>query len=163
MSALVCSGATDNPGAAQLKNLTDVLHACETSVHEACNSTNFDLVNKTRLEECKAVAEDFKTGGEACLSKTVGAKKTTTDDACACWTNASLAVTVEAVKTCKFNDEAKAHAAALKTCKDEFIKCRKHEDDAAESIAACSTDADTLKKKVGVVFYIIKLERFKVP
>ena len=148
MSALSCSGSTANAGAAQLKNLTDVLHACETSVHEACNATNFDLVNKTRLAECKAVAEDFKTGGAECLDKTVGAKRTTTDEACACWTNATLAVTAEAAKTCKFNDEAKAHAAALKTCKDEFSKCRKYEDEVAESISACSTDADTLKKKV---------------
>jgi len=151
MSAPSCSGSTTNAGAAQLKNLTDILHACETSVHEACNSTNFDLVNKTKLEECKVIAEDFKTAGEVCLSKTVGAKKTTTDDACACWTNSSLAMTVEAAKNCKFNDEAKAHAAALKTCKDEFIQCRKYEDDAAESIAACSTDADTLKKELAAL------------
>merc|ERR1711874_619136 len=151
MSAPSCSGSTTNAGAAQLKNLTDILHACETRVHEACNSTNFDLVNKTKLEECKVIAEDFKTAGEVCLSKTVGAKKTTTDDACACWTNSSLAMTVEAAKNCKFNDEAKAHAAALKTCKDEFIQCRKYEDDAAESIAACSTDADTLKKELAAL------------
>merc|ERR1711997_1206431 len=151
MSAPSCSGSTTNAGAAQLKNLTDILHACETSVHEACNSTNFDLVNTTKLEECKVIAEDFKTAGEVCLSKTVGAKKTTTDDACACWTNSSLAMTVEAAKNCKFNDEAKAHAAALKTCKDEFIQCRKYEDDAAESIAACSTDADTLKKELAAL------------
>merc|ERR1712183_973587 len=55
MSALSCSGSTDNPGAAQLKNLTEVLHVCETSVAMACNETNFDQhVNDTRVAECKA-------------------------------------------------------------------------------------------------------------
>ena len=148
-SAPSCFGSTTNAGAVQLKNLTDFLFGCEASVHEACNSSNFaGLVNTTKLENCKSLSEDFKTGAKECLEKTVGADKTSTDDACACWTHANLDATVEAAKECKFNDEAKAHAAALKTCKDEFIKCRKHEDDAAESIAACSTDADTLKKKV---------------
>merc|ERR1712088_744546 len=55
-SAPSCSGSTTNPGAAQLKNLTDSLHECETSVDMACNSTNFEiLVNDTKLVQCHAV------------------------------------------------------------------------------------------------------------
>ena len=153
-SALSCAGATDNPGAAQMKNLTDFLLACEDSIHTACNATNFVLVNVTKLEKCKVVAEDFKTGAGECLGKSVGADKTTTDDACDCWTNPNLDATVQAAKNCKFSDEAKAFATALKTCKEAFSTCRKLEDDAAESISACSTDADTLKKEVGLVFII---------
>merc|ERR1719479_424706 len=52
-SALSCAGATDNPGAAQLKNLTDHLMGCEAGIHKACNFTNFDVVNNTNLEACK--------------------------------------------------------------------------------------------------------------
>ena len=138
-SALSCAGATDNPGAAQMKNLTDFLLACEDSIHTACNATNFDLVNVTKLEKCKVVAEDFKTGAGECLGKSVGADKTTTDDACACWTNPNLDETIQAAKECKFNEESKAFAAALKTCKNKFSECRKYEDEVANSILACKS------------------------
>merc|ERR1712060_715523 len=49
-SALSCAGLTDNAGAAQMKNLTDHLMGCEDRIHMACNSTNFDVVNVTKLE-----------------------------------------------------------------------------------------------------------------
>jgi len=150
-SALSCAGATDNPGAAQLKNLTDVLNACEDNIHMACNSTNFEAVNVTKLEACKVVADDFKTGAAECLGKSVGADKTTTDDACACWTNATFDATVQAAKECKFADEAKAFAAALKTCKEAFSTCRKYEDEVSESISACKSNADDLKKEVAAL------------
>merc|ERR1719479_782814 len=150
-SALSCAGATDNAGSAQMKNLTDVLLACEDNIHMACNSTNFEAVNVTKLEECKVVAEDFKTGAGACLAKSVGADKTTTDDACACWTDATFDATVQAAKDCKFAEEAKAFAAALKTCKEAFSTCRKYEDEVAESISACKSNADDLKKEVAAL------------
>ena len=151
-SALSCAGATDNAGAAQMKNLTDHLMGCEDGIHTACNSTNFDVVNNTNLEACKTVAEAFKTGAEKCLGKTVGADKTSTDDACACWTSATLDETVQAAKECKFNEESKAFAAALKTCKNKFSECRKYEDEVANSISACKSNADDLKN--AVVFII---------
>ena len=151
-SALSCAGATDNPGAAQLKNLTDHLMGCEAGIHKACNFTNFDVVNNTNLEACKTVAEAFKTGAEKCLGKTVGANKTSIDDACACWTSTTLDETVQAAKKCKFNNEAKAFGAALKTCKDKFSECRKYEDEVAESISACKSNADDLKKEVGYIY-----------
>ena len=153
-SALSCAGSTDNAGAAQLKNLTDHLMGCEDGIHMACNSTNFEVVNVTKLEECKAVIEAFKAGAGECLSKSIGSTKTTTDDACTCWTNETLAHTVEIAKECKFNEEAKAFAAALKVCKSKFSECRKYEDEVAESISACKSDADTLKKEVGLDFII---------
>ena len=153
-SALACAGATDNAGAAQMKNLTDHLMGCEDRIHMACNSTNFDVVNVTKLEHCKMVIEEFKTGAEECLGKSIGADKAPTDEACNCWTNETLAHSVEAAKECKFNDEAKAFAAALKTCKSTFSECRKYEDEVAESIAACKSNADDLKKEVGLGFII---------
>ena len=153
-SALSCAGATDNPGAAQLKNLTDYLNGCEDGIHMACNFTNFDLINNTRLESCQMVAENFKTGAQECLGKTVGADKTTIDDACTCWTNATFDATVQAAKDCKFNEESKMFAAAIMTCRNKFAECRKYEDDVAESISACTSNADDLKKEVGLDFII---------
>ena len=154
-SALSCAGSTTNPGAAQLKNLTDSLHECETSVDMACNSTNFDIhVNDTKLQACHGFIEEFKVGVSRCLDMTIGTLKTTTDDVCACWTNDTLAADVEAIKGCKFNTEAKAVANALNNCKATFIKCRKLQDDASKSIASCTTTSDKLKKEVGGIFII---------
>ena len=150
-SALSCAGSTDNSGAAQMKNLTDFLNGCEDAIHDECNATNFHLVNQTKLMACKDVAEAFKTGAEECLGKTVGAKKTRTADACTCWTSDSLQATAEAAKECKFSDEAKAFAAALKSCRNKFAECRKYEDDVAESISVCRSNADDLKKEVRLV------------
>ena len=158
-SALSCAGATDNPGAAQLKNLTDHLMSCEDEIHLACNSTNFDVVNITKLDACKAVAEAFKEGAEECLGKSIGATATSTDEACACWTNATFDEVVQAAKECKFNEESKALAAALKTCKGKFSECRKYEDDVGSSISACKSNADDLKKEVvfiiGSIYHLI--------
>ena len=150
-SAPSCSGSTDNEGAKQLKNLTDFLHTCEDEVHKACNSSNFDVVNVTKLEACKVHADIFKTSAEECLGKTVGAKKTRVEDACACWTNSSLNAHVEAAKDCKFQEEAKKFAAALKTCRNKFSECRKYEDDAAHTISACSKTSNELLKSVGLL------------
>merc|ERR1739844_304055 len=150
-SALTCAGLTDNAGAAQMKNLTDHLMGCEDRIHTACNSTNFDVVNVTKLEHCKMVIEEFKTGAEECLGQSIGADKAPTDEACNCWTNETLAHSVELAKECKFNEEAKAFAAALKTCKSTFSECRKYEDEVAESIAACKSNADDLKKEVAAL------------
>merc|ERR1712241_1597619 len=150
-SAPSCAGSTDNEGAKQLKNLTDFLHTCEEEVHDACNSSNFDVVNVAKLEDCKLHADNFKNGAEECLGKTVGAKKTRVEDACACWTNSSLAEHTEAAKECKFQEEAKMFAAALKTCRNAFSKCRKYEDAAAHTISACSKNSDDLLKKVAAL------------
>ena len=150
-SAPTCGGSTDNEGAKQLKNLTDFLDKCEDEVHKACNSSNFDVVNITKLEACKVHADAFKTGAEECLGKSVGASKTSTADACACWTNSSLNGHVEAAKDCKFQEESKKFAAALKTCRNKFSECRKYEDDAAHTISACSKTSSELLKSVGLV------------
>merc|ERR1711874_105309 len=149
-SALACAGATDNPGAAQMKNLTDVLNGCEDKIHEACNYTKFDsLVNTTRLLECDATVTAWKTGVNTCLDKwDMGSPVA---DTCSCFTNDSLAAISAAAKQCKFADEAKAVAAALKTCRNTFSECRKYEDDVAEAISACSSNVDDLKKEVAAL------------
>ena len=155
-SGLQCAGDTGNDGAAQLNNLTDFLSACETSVAEACNSTNFaSLVNTTKLTECENLVNNFQNEAERCMVMTVGADKTITDEACACWTDASLYEKSQAVKKdCRIVKEAYNFNQALMTCKTKFSECRKYEDEAIKSISACKSNADDLKKMVGRVFIV---------
>merc|ERR1711884_181101 len=82
-SALACDGSTGNAGAKQLKNLTDVLSACQTDVKKMCG--NFTKPNMTKLAECKVLAEEFKKGAQMCLDKSVGSNSNDMDTACECW------------------------------------------------------------------------------
>merc|ERR1712223_343943 len=61
-SALSCGGKTNNAGAKQLKNLTDILSACSTNIHKMCG--NFSKPNMTKLSTCSKLAESFKTSPE---------------------------------------------------------------------------------------------------
>ena len=99
-SALSCGGNTTNAGAKQLKNLTDVLSACEADVKKMCG--NFTKPNMTKLAECKVLAEEFKKGAQMCLDKSVGSNSNDMDTACDCWTNATLDKTVQAAKVASF-------------------------------------------------------------
>ena len=152
-SGLQCAGYTANEGAAQLKNITDFLFNCETSVGEACNPSYLaGLVNNTKLVECNALSAEYKAGVEDCLwTKTLTSPSTSFDEAeaCACWTEASMYEAREAFIHCKLADENRDVAAAVRTCKNTFSKCRKYEDEAANSISACKSNADGLKKTVG--------------
>ena len=67
--------------------------------------------------------------------------------ACKCWTGDDLMMMMEKVKMCTLKDEAKKVSEALGKCKDEFMKCRKFEDDSCTTIAACSQDISKLKAK----------------
>ena len=126
-SALSCGGKTNNAGAKQLKNLTDILSACATNIHKMCG--NFTKPNMTKLSTCSKLAESFKKGAQKCLDMSIGATKTNTTAACACWNGAELNKTVQAAKDCKFSTEAKTIANQLKNCTKAFGKCRKCEDD----------------------------------
>ena len=135
-------------------------------MHKAWNTSYFDVVNITKLKACKVHADAFKTGAEACLGKTVGARKTRVDVACSCWTNSSLKEHFDLAKDCKFQEEAKKFAASLKTCRNKFSECRKYEDDAAHTISACSKNSDDLVKKVGLLvltsIYYFTLFQFRL-
>ena len=146
---LKCSGVNNNTGAAQLKNLTNFLFACEASVHKVCNATNFHLVNDTKLKGCSKSADTFETLAQDCLDDTID---DSTDDACACWQKSSLASATSAAKVCKFNKEAAAYGVALRHCRNAFAKCRKYEDAVSEIISVCTTSANSLKKSVGIFF-----------
>ena len=144
-SALKCGGKTGNSGAKQLKNLTDTLNACQTNVQSVCGK--FTQPNMTKLNTCATLATAFKKSAQKCLDKSIGTSKNTTA-ACACWTDAAFNKTVQAAKDCKFSTEAKKIADQLKNCTKAFGKCRKYEDAAITSIAACNSDSTKLTKKV---------------
>merc|ERR1712061_707209 len=56
----------------------------------------------------------------------------------------------EAVKDCKIT-EVSAIAQGLKACKDAFSTCRKFEDEAVSSMAACSVSTNALKAKAAAL------------
>ena len=162
-SALKCGGKTGNSGAKQLKNLTDTLNACQTNVQSVCGK--FTQPNMTKLNTCATLATAFKKSAQKCLDKSIGTSKNTTA-ACACWTDAAFNKTVQAAKDCKFSTEAKKIADQLKNCTKAFGKCRKYEDAAITSIAACNSDSTKLTKKVRLVQKLEVLEgngRFNPP
>merc|ERR1712156_1318368 len=148
-SALSCGGKTNNAGAKQLKNLTDILSACATNIHKMCG--NFSKPNMTKLSTCSKLAESFKKGAQKCLDMSIGATKTNTTAACACWNGAELNKTVQAAKDCKFSTEAKTIANQLKNCTKAFGKCRKYEDDAITAITACNANSNSLTLKVATL------------
>merc|ERR1712012_721436 len=77
-------------------------------------------------------------------------KAETADDACECWTDAEYTELGNKIKSCKIAETSDI-AKGLKACKDAFSTCRKFEDDAVASMAACSVSADALKSKAAAL------------
>merc|ERR1711902_93406 len=145
-SALTCSGSATSEGALQLTNLTSTLFDCEVAVNASC-TTDFPMPNMTFVDECVNASATFVAAAEACLTLS---KEATAADACTCWAAPELAAASEAVKDCRIPEVA-AVAQGLKACKDAFSTCRKFEDEAVSSMAACSVSVDTLKAKAAAL------------
>merc|ERR1719225_1717825 len=139
-SALTCSGSATSEGALQLTNLTSTLFDCEVAVNASC-TTDFPMPNMTFVDECVNASATFVAAAEACLTLS---KEATAADACACWSAPEMTMASEAVKDCKIT-EVSAIAQGLKACKDAFSTCRKFEDEAVTSMAACSVSVESLK------------------
>merc|ERR1719356_475499 len=77
-------------------------------------------------------------------------KEATAGEACSCWSAPEMTMASEAVKDCKIT-EVSAIAQGLKACKNAFSTCRKYEDEAVSSMAACSVSVDTLKAKAAAL------------
>merc|ERR1719284_1341908 len=77
-------------------------------------------------------------------------KEATATEACACWSAPEMTMASDAVKDCKIA-EVSSIAQGLKACKDAFSTCRKFEDDAVASMAACSVSTDALKSKAAAL------------
>merc|ERR1711994_790413 len=145
-SALTCSGSATSEGALQLTNLTSTLFDCEVAVNASC-TTDFPMPNMTFVDECVNASATFVAAAEACLTLS---KEATAADACTCWAAPELAAASEAVKDCRIPEVA-AVAQGLKACKDAFSTCRKFEDEAVTSMAACSVSVDALKAKAAAL------------
>merc|ERR1712061_77696 len=145
-SALTCSGSATSEGALQLTNLTSSLFDCEVLVNASC-TTDFPMPNMTFVDACVNATATFVAAAEACLTMS---KEATATEACACWAAPELAAASEAVKDCRIPEVA-AVAQGLKACKDAFSTCRKFEDEAVTSMAACSVSVDTLKAKAAAL------------
>merc|ERR1719323_1741529 len=77
-------------------------------------------------------------------------KEATATEACACWSAPEYAELGNKIKMCKIAETADV-AKGLKACKDAFSTCRKFEDDAVSSMAACSVSTDALKSKAAAL------------
>ena len=145
-SALTCSGSADSDGAKQLTNLTNTLFDCEVAVNASC-TTDFPMPNMTFVDACANATANFVTMATDCMTKS---KEATAGEACTCWASEDMAAASEAVKDCKIT-EVSAIAQGLKACKEAFSKCRKYEDEAVTSMAACAVSAAQLKEKAAAL------------
>ena len=145
-SALTCSGSADSDGAKQLTNLTQTLFDCEVQVNKSC-SMDFPAPNMTFVDQCAMDIAMFENKTDECYKLS---KADTAADACTCWTDAEYAELGNKIKMCKIAETADV-AKGLKACKDAFSTCRKYEDDAVASMAACSVSADALKAKAAAL------------
>ena len=139
-SALTCSGSADSDGAKQLTNLT------KTLFNKSC-SMDFPAPNMTFVDQCAMDIAMFENKTDECYKLS---KADTAADACTCWTDAEYAELGNKIKMCKIAETADV-AKGLKACKDAFSTCRKYEDDAVASMAACSVSADALKAKAAAL------------
>ena len=146
-----CGGQYGNKGAMQLQNLTKTLFDCEISVNKSCNPANFPQPNTTFISNCEKLVAKFKFSVQVCLNKTLGTTKTNVSDACGCWVGPQLATTAKDTKQCKASDEAKKISKQFNACKSAFGVCRKYEDAAIPSIAACAQDSSKLTKKAATL------------
>merc|ERR1711992_60349 len=145
-SALTCSGSATSEGALQLTNLTGTLFDCEVLVNASC-TTDFPMPNMTFVDACVNATDLFKTLATECMTMS---KEATATEACACWSAPEMTMASDAVKDCKIA-EVSSIAQGLKACKDAFSTCRKFEDEAVSSMAACSVSVDTLKAKAAAL------------
>merc|ERR1712079_420475 len=149
-SALTCSGSATSEGALQLTNLTSTLFDCEVLVNASC-TTDFPMPNMTFVDGCVNATDLFKTLATECMTMS---KEATATEACACWSAPEMTMASEAVKDCKIT-EVSAIAQGLKACKDAFSTCRKFEDEAVSSMAACSVSTDALKAKAAAFITLV--------
>merc|ERR1711963_1164590 len=140
------NAVTASEGALQLTNLTSTLFDCEVLVNASC-TTDFPMPNMTFVDACVNATDLFKTLATECMTMS---KEATATEACACWSTPEMTMASDAVKDCKIT-EVSSIAQGLKACKDAFSTCRKFEDEAVSSMAACSVSVDTLKAKAAAL------------
>ena len=134
-----------NSGAAQMKNLTETLLACDEDIEQNCHHSYMPETNSVDISTCSAAIKTFRGLVESCLKK-AGI------EACSCWESKLLATEANVIKKCDcklvlnraysvmcilVSSTAKKFAKALKKCTASFGKCRKYEDDVSMALHAC--------------------------
>merc|ERR1712209_387933 len=78
ISAPVCSGSSNNSGAAQMLNLSITLKNCEDDIYAACDPSNLPNHNQSKIAECYAAIDIFTNYTDTCSDLSGAA-------ACDCW------------------------------------------------------------------------------
>merc|ERR1712209_371186 len=142
ISAPVCSGSSNNSGAAQMLNLSITLKNCEDDIYAACDPSNLPNHNQSKIAECYAAIDIFTNYTDTCSDLSGAA-------ACDCWIpSANVTAAMAEIKLCDLSSNNTATVNATKACKAAFGKCRKYEDDVGDIIHSCEQNADTLKLKL---------------
>jgi len=139
-SELSCNGNTNSTGAKQLKNLTNILLACEKSINASCHPDSFPKKDATEINKCLATMKSYKTIVDGCMKKSG-------KEACDCWLETKLVDYAKEIKTCKLSDHSKKMIAQLNACKGNFSTCKKYEDSSVEAIHACGQSGSKLLNK----------------
>merc|ERR1712209_35576 len=142
ISAPVCSGSSNNSGAAQMLNLSITLKNCEDDIYAACDPSNLPNHNQSKIAECYAAIDIFTNYTDTCSDLSGAA-------ACDCWIpSANVTAAMAEIKLCDLSSNNTATVNATKACKAAFGKCRKYGDDVGDIIHSCEQNADTLKLKL---------------
>lgn len=146
-SALECGGQAGTEGAKQLMNLTTLMEGCEKSVNDSCNLANFPAANMTKLDDCKTKVEKYSNMSLECFKKS--RNESTAADGCACWCDEAITSLFDQIANCSkdANTDKEAANSQLKKCKKAFSNCKKYQDDAVDTLSACSASVDKLKEK----------------
>merc|ERR1712127_37910 len=143
-SDLQCSGSSNSSGAKQLKNLTDTLLKCETTINSSCNTANFPLPNITEVSACLSAIGTFKSMVDTCM-------KLNGTTACNCWVNSTFATHATTIRGCKLSDTSKSVIKQLGYCKGNFSLCKTFEDEGLKAISACSESSSDLTAKAAAL------------
>merc|ERR1712071_286472 len=143
-SDLQCAGSSNSSGAKQLKNLTDTLIKCESTINSSCNTANFPLPNMTEVSTCLMAMGTFKSMVDTCL-------KLNGTTACSCWVNSTFATTATTIRGCKISDTSKLVIKQLGYCKGNFSLCKTYEDEGLKAISACSESSADLTAKAAAL------------
>jgi len=143
-SDLQCSGSSNSSGAKQLKNLTDTLLKCETTINSSCNTANFPLPNITEVSACLTAIGTFKSMVDTCM-------KLNGTTACNCWVNSTFATHATTIRGCKLSDTSKSVIKQLGYCKGNFSLCKTFEDEGLKAISACSESSSDLTAKAAAL------------
>jgi len=148
-SALTCSGQADSTGAKQMKNLTDLMEGCEKAINDSCNLDNFPKPNMTELDACKAKVDEFSNATTACFADIKN--EATAAKGCQCFVGAEIKALLEAVDNCSAESAFTGAKEQAKNCKKAFSDCKKYQDDAVDTLSACSADVSKLTEKAAAL------------